>query len=42
LHRKSLLKHVTEGNIEGKIEMTGRQGKRHKEILYDLQEMKVY
>jgi hypothetical protein len=34
--RNCLLKHVIEGKIEGKIEVTGRRGKRHKQLLYDL------
>ena len=33
LHRNCLLKHVTEGNVEGSIEGTGRRGIKHKQIL---------
>jgi hypothetical protein len=38
LHRNCLLKHVTEGKIEEEIEVTGRQGRRHKQLLNDLTE----
>ena len=30
LRRNCLLKHVIEGNIKGRIEVTGRRGERHK------------
>jgi hypothetical protein len=33
-----LLKHVIEGNIEGRIEVTGRLGRRCKQLLDDLKE----
>jgi hypothetical protein len=33
-----LLKHVTEGKRRGKIEVTGRRGKRGKQLLDDLKE----
>jgi ribosomal 50S subunit-associated protein YjgA (DUF615 family) len=36
LRRKWLLKHVTEENIEGGIEVTRRQGKQCKQLLDDL------
>jgi hypothetical protein len=36
--RNWLLKHVTEGKIEGKIEGTERQGRRRKQLLVDLKE----
>jgi hypothetical protein len=29
---------VMEGNIEGRIEVTGRRGRRHKKLLNDIQE----
>jgi hypothetical protein len=32
-HRKRLLKHVTEGQVEGKIAGTRRQGRRSKQLL---------
>jgi len=38
LHRNCLLKHI----IEGKIEGTGRRGRRRKEILDDFREKKRY
>ena len=34
--RKCLLKHVTEGKIEGSIEVKGRQGRRRKQLVDDL------
>jgi hypothetical protein len=34
------LKHVVEGKIEGRIEVTGRRGRRRKQILDDLEEMR--
>jgi hypothetical protein len=33
LHRNCLLKHVTEENIEGRIEVTGIRGRRRKQLL---------
>jgi hypothetical protein len=38
LHRTCLLKHV----IEGKIEVTGRPGRRRKQLLDDLKEKRRY
>jgi hypothetical protein len=35
LLRNCLLEHVIEGKIEGKIEVTGRQGRRLKQLLDD-------
>jgi hypothetical protein len=32
LHRNCVLKHVIEGKLEGRIEMTGRQGRRCKQL----------
>ena len=40
--RNCRLKHVTEGNIEGRIEATGRRGRRHKQLLDDLKEERGY
>jgi hypothetical protein len=37
LRRNCLLKHIVEEKIE-RIEVTGRQGRRRKQILYDLKE----
>jgi len=42
LRRNSLLKHVTEGKIQGRIEMTGRRRRRGKQILDDLKKNKGY
>jgi hypothetical protein len=39
LRRNSLLKHLTEGKLEGRIEMTGR---RRKQLLDDLKEKRRY
>jgi hypothetical protein len=42
LRRNCLLKHVTEGKIEGRIEMTGRRGRRRKQLLDYLKETRGY
>jgi hypothetical protein len=42
LRRNCLLKHVIEGKLEGRIEMTGRRGRRRKQLLNDLKEKKRY
>jgi hypothetical protein len=42
LRRNCLLKHVTEGKLEGRIEMTGRRGRRRKQLPDDLREKKRY
>jgi hypothetical protein len=36
LGRNCLLKHVIEGQLEGRIEMMERRGRRHKQLLDDL------
>jgi hypothetical protein len=36
LRRNCLLKHVNEGKTEGRIEVTGRRGRRRKQLLDDL------
>jgi hypothetical protein len=36
LHRNCLLQRVIEGMIKGGIELTGRQGTRHRQLLDDL------
>jgi hypothetical protein len=36
LHRNYLLKHMIEGKLEGRIEMTGRRGRRRKQLLDNL------
>jgi hypothetical protein len=38
LRRNCLLKHVIEGKLEGRIGMTGRRGRRRKQLLHDLEE----
>jgi hypothetical protein len=40
LRRNCLKKHVIEGKIEGKIEVTPRRGRRCKQLLDDLKEKK--
>ena len=43
LRRNCFLKHVTEGKIEGRIvEVTGRRGRRHKQLLNDLKERRAF
>jgi hypothetical protein len=42
LHRNCLLKYVIEGKLEERIEMTGRRGRRHKQLLDDLKEKRRY
>jgi hypothetical protein len=41
LRRKCLLKHVTEGKIKGRIEVTGRRGRRRKQLLDDLNDGRI-
>jgi hypothetical protein len=38
LRRNCLVKHVIEGNIDGRIEVTGRRGRRGKQLLVDVKE----
>jgi len=42
LCRNCFLKHVIEGNTEGRIYMTGMGGRRHKQLLDDLKEKTEY
>jgi hypothetical protein len=42
LCRNCLLKHVIGGKLEGRIEMTGRRGRRRKQLLDDLKEKRSY
>jgi hypothetical protein len=42
LRRNCLLKHVIEEKLEGRIKMTGRRGRRRKQLLDDLKEKKRY
>jgi hypothetical protein len=41
LRRNSLLKHVTEGKIEGRREVTGRRGRRRKQLLVTLSKREI-
>jgi hypothetical protein len=38
LHRNYILKHIIEGKIEGSIQVTGRQGRRLRQLVVDLKE----
>jgi hypothetical protein len=38
LHRNCLLKHVIEGKTEETVDVTGRRGRRRKQLLDDLKE----
>jgi hypothetical protein len=38
LRGNCLLKHVIEGTLEGRIEVTGRRGRRRKQLMNDLKE----
>ena len=40
--RNCLLNHIIEGKIEERMGMTGRQGRRHKQLLDDLKETRRY
>jgi hypothetical protein len=42
LRRNCLLQRVTEGKIQGRIEVTGRQGRRRRKLLDDLKERRGY
>ena len=42
LRRNCLLQHVTEGKIQGGIEVTGRQGRKRRKLLDDLKERRGY
>ena len=42
LRRNSLLQRVTEGKIQGGIEVTGRRGRRRRKLLDDLKERRGY
>jgi hypothetical protein len=42
LRRNCLQKHITEGEVEGKIEVKGRQGRRLKHLLDGFKETKRY
>jgi hypothetical protein len=42
LRRNFLLKHVIEGKLEGRIELTGRRGRRRKHLLDHLKGKRIY
>ena len=42
LRRNCLLQRVTEGKIQGGMEVTGRQGRRRRKLLDDLKERRGY
>ena len=42
LRRSGLLKHDTEGKIQGRIDVSGRRGRRRKQLLNDLKEKREY
>jgi hypothetical protein len=42
LRSNCLLKHVTEVKLEGRTEMTGRRGRRRKQLLDDIKEKRRY
>jgi hypothetical protein len=42
LRRNCLIKHVIEGKIQRKIKVTGRRGRKHKQLLDDLKETRGY
>ena len=42
LCRNCLLQHVTEGKIEGRIEVAGRRGRRSKQLFDDLEEKRGF
>jgi hypothetical protein len=42
LRRNCLIIHVIEGKLEGRTEMTGRRGRRRKQLLDDLKEKRRY
>jgi len=42
LRRNCLLKHVIEGNVEGRIQVTERRGRRCKQLLDNLKEKTGY
>jgi len=42
LYRNCLLKHVIEGKIEGRMEVTGQRGRRCKQLLDDVKEMRGF
>lgn len=41
LHRNCHQKHVTEGEVQERIEVTGRRGRRHMQLLGDRKEERI-
>jgi len=41
-HRNCLVKHGIEGKVEGRIEVSGRRGRRRKQLRDDLKEKRGY
>jgi hypothetical protein len=42
LRKNCLLKHMIEGKLEGRLQMTGGRGRRRKQLLDDLKEKRRY
>jgi hypothetical protein len=42
LRRNCLLKHVIEGNMVGRVDVTGRRGRKRKQLLDNLKEKRGY
>jgi len=42
LRRNYFLQHIIEGEIKGRIKVTGRRGRRRKKLLYDLKGKRGY
>jgi hypothetical protein len=42
LRRNCLLKHIIERKVEGRIEVTGRRGRRREQLLDDLKEKREF
>ena len=42
LLRNCLIKHITEGKVEGRTEVMGRRGRRRRKLLEDLKEARGY
>ena len=42
MRKNCIVKHVIERNIDGKIEVRGRRGRRRKQLLDDLKETRGY
>jgi hypothetical protein len=42
LHKNCLRKHIIEGKVEEMVEVTGRQGRRRKQLLHYLKETRRY